>query len=142
MCRLAVMSSDFASLTVRQNRRREIAVAAHIAIAKEHAEIVRLAPGATTRAGWFDATVVDASEGGLGFVSELFVPRGCLVQVDVRNPLNTDESLLVATMRIKRVLMIDRRPGYLVGGIFTDNNDDFQTRLSGFLAAIDGPAAA
>jgi hypothetical protein len=135
------MSSDFASLTVRQNRRREIAVAAHIAVAKEHAKIVRLAPGAATRAGWFDATVVDASEGGLGFVSELFVPRGCLVQVDIRNPLNTDESLLVASMRIKRVLMIDRRPGYLVGGIYANNTEEFQARLDGFLASIDGAEA-
>jgi hypothetical protein len=135
------MSSEFASLTVRQNRRREIAIAAHIAVTKEHAEIVRLAPGAATRAGWFDATVVDASEGGLGFVSELFVPRGCMVKVDIRNPLNTDESLLVAGMRIKRVQMIDRRPGYLIGGVFESNTDDFHARLTGFLASIDGPDA-
>lgn len=135
------MSSEYASLTVRQNRRREIAIAAHIAVMKEHAEIVRLAPGAATRAGWFDGTVVDASEGGLGFVSELFVPRGCMVQVDIRNPLNTDQSLLVSSMRIKRVLMIDRRPGYLIGGVFENNTDDFHTRLTGFLASIDGPDA-
>jgi len=135
------MSSDFASLTVRQNRRREIAVAAHVAVSPEHESIVRLSPGVATRGGWFDTTVVDASEGGLGFVSELFVPRGCLVRVDIRNPLNTDESLLVARMRIKRVLMVDRRPGYLVGGIFEDDTDDFPTRLTGFLSIIDGAEA-
>jgi len=136
------VASDFASLTVRQNRRREIAIAAHVSVAAKHAEIVRLSPGAATRAGWFDATVVDASEGGLGFVGELFVPKGCLVSIDIRNPLNTEESLLNAQMRIKRLQMIDRRPGYLVGGIYEQNTDDFISRLAGFLGMIDGEAAA
>ncbi len=135
------MSSDFASLTVRQNRRREIAVSAHVAVSPKHAEIVRLAPGAATRGGWFDSTVVDASEGGLGFVSELYVPRGCLVDVDIRCPQNPEETIFVASMRIKRVLMIDRRPGYLVGGVFEGNPDEFEGKLQGFLAAIDGEAA-
>ena len=135
------MSSEFASLTVRQNRRREIAIAAHITVAKEHAQIVRLAPGSATRAGWFDGTIVDASEGGLGVVSELCVPRGCLVCVDIRNPIKTDDTLLTAVMRIKRVLMIDRRPGYLVGGVFDANTDDFNARLGAFLTSIDGPDA-
>ena len=116
-------------------------MSAHIAVSPKHAEIVRLAPGAATRGGWFDSTVVDASEGGLGFVSELYVPRGCLVDVDIRSPQNHDESIFIACMRIKRVLMIDRRPGYLVGGVFEDNPDEFAAKLHGFLAAIDGEAA-
>ncbi|MCB9847834.1 MAG: PilZ domain-containing protein [Phycisphaeraceae bacterium] len=131
------MSSEYASLTVRQNRRREIAIAAHVAVAPHHAEIVRLAPGAATRGGWFDATVVDASEGGLGFVSELFVPRGCSVQVDIRSPVQPDESLIIAQMRIKRVLMVDRRPGYLVGGVFEGNDERFEELVSRFLRSID-----
>ena len=114
---------------------------AQVAVSPRHAEIVRLAPGAATRGGWFDSTVVDASEGGLGFVTELYVPRGCLVQVDIRNPISTDESIFVASMRIKRVLMIDRRPGYLVGGLFEDNPEEFADKLQGFLATIDGAAA-
>lgn len=135
------MSSDFASLTVRQNKRREIAIAAHVAIAPEHSAKVRLTPGATTRAGWFDATLVDASEGGLGLVTEVFVPRGCLIDVDIRNPINQDETLLKARLRVKRLQMIDRRPGYLAGGVFDDKSDDFNARLSGFLSQIDGDAA-
>ena len=114
----------------------------HVAVAPEHEAIVRLTPGAATRTGWFDATVVDASESGLGFVGELFVPRGCLVRIDIRNPLNTDESLLKTRLCIKRVQMIDRRPGYLVGGVFDDDSEEFTTRLTGFLATIDGVDAA
>ena len=112
------MSSDFASLTVRQNRRRELAVGAHIAVAPKHAGIVRLAPGAATRGGWFDSTVVDASEGGLGFVSELYIPRGCLISVDIRSPQSPDDSLLTASMRIKRVrscLLISRKLSLVSG---------------------------
>ncbi len=135
------MPGDIPSLTVRQAKRREIALGAQVAVAPGHEQVVRLAAAAASRTGWFVATAVDMSEGGLGFVTETFLPRGCAARVRLLDPRDNDTTVFEATVRVKRAQMVDRRPAYLVGAVFDESGAEFTERLTVFLRQIDGAAA-
>ncbi len=106
-----------AGLIVRNAERHEISLPVRMRVAGEHVSVVRLAAGAPTRDGWIEADLADLSRSGFGLVSPVFLPRLTLIQVQILDPVHGDEAdpLLDGLVRIRRVIMTDGRPSYLIG---------------------------
>lgn len=101
-------------LAVRQTQRHDVALKGRVAIAPEHASLVRLAQSAGGKDGWIDVDVVDVSVGGLALLSPVFLPRRVMAIVRI---LGTEAGtvMLETPAKVQRVVMTDRRPMYLVG---------------------------
>lgn len=132
------MASDGQGLTVRHNRRHEIALACWCQVDSADESSVRLSPKVASTNGQIEATVIDASMGGLGVVSSVFFPKR--TRLDVRIPHPVDDSIvaLEATMRVQRVAMTDRRPGYLLGLSFVHEDEASSERVDRFLSMLEG----
>lgn len=91
---------------------------ARVAVAAEHAGIVRLSAASGARDGWIDADVVDFSLGGIGFMTSVWLPRQCILRVQILGPSDQNETLMDSPLRVMRVTMTDRRPAYLIGTAF------------------------
>jgi len=132
---------DSQSLIVRKHTRHDVALPASISIGKPHAEQIRFTGRAALRDGALDAYLVDASPGGLGFITTTFLPKGARLEVRVLSPIDPNAPpLLEASLLLQRVSMTDRRPGYLLGAVFTDRSPEAQAEFERFLSALtDGP---
>lgn len=124
-------------LTVRRSQRRSIGFEADFEIDTAHAPAVRLAPAVTLRDGALPMTAVDLSEGGVGVIATIFMPLRMRGTLRLRDPRGGDASLFEAAVAVRRIVMIDRRPGYQVGLAYTENDDAFRARLEAFLALVD-----
>ncbi len=104
-------------LIVRNAERHEISLPARMRVAGEHVSVVRLAAGAPTRDGWIEADLMDLSRSGFGLVSPVFLPRLTLIQVQIMDPASDQdaEPIVDGVVRIRRVIMTDGRPSYLIG---------------------------
>lgn len=130
-------------LTIRHTQREEIALPCVLEIASGHSPLVRLTGNAAATRGRIDATVIDASEGGLGVLSPVFLPKRALVRVRVRHPVAEDQPpLLEATLRVQRVVMTDRRPYYLIGFAYAQADDAEGVAVERFLARLGERADA
>ncbi len=105
------------NLIVRDSERHEISLPARVRVAGEHVSVVRLAAGAPTKDGWIETDLMDLSRTGFGLVSPVFLPRLTLIQVQIFDPADGDDAQPLAdgVVRVRRVLMTDGRPGYLLG---------------------------
>jgi hypothetical protein len=131
--------SENPGLVIRRHRRHDIALDAEVSIAPEHAQAVRFAPAVGGRRGQISTVLVDVSSGGLGVISTVFIPRGALAFIRVRNPAMPDAPpVLDAKVRVQRVTMTDRRPGYLIGASFADTSADFVQQFERFMAILEG----
>lgn len=106
-----------ANLIVRDFERHEISLPARVRVAGEHVSVVRLAAGAPSKDGWIETDLMDLSRTGFGLVSPVFLPRLSLVQVQIFDPAdgNDAQPMVDGVVRVRRVLMTDGRPGYLLG---------------------------
>lgn len=73
--------------------------------------------------GTVKVTVVDASRGGVGVISAVFLPRGSHVEVSIAGP---KDMLGTITARVQRVEMRDRRPTYYLGLAVIPGSDSGQ----------------
>lgn len=122
-------------LTVRHSQRHEVALEAEVRIASEHSGHVRLAPASGVRGDRLAVTIVDISAGGLGVMSNVFLPRACLVEIRAADPKNPHgPPMLETAARVQRVTMVDRRPGYLIGLAFVRRDDALEDALDRLLA--------
>lgn len=129
-------------LIIRHAERHEIALPCEIQVAAAHQSVVRLTHKVTQSNGRVRATLVDASAGGLGALSEVFFPRNSLIQLRVLHPVDAEAPpLLDATMRVKRVVMTDRRPAYLLGLSFESHDEKLAQRVQSLLATLEGADA-
>lgn len=127
------------SLAVREHVRHDVAFDADLAIVPEHAQAVRFASSVAGRHGRLPVSLTDVSEGGLGVMSTVFVPRNAMADLVVRNPaLPQAPPVFKARIRVQRITMTDRRPGYLLGASFVDTSPEFAKRLDAFLRLLDG----
>lgn len=127
------------SLTVRQHARHDVALDAELSVAPEQAQAVRFSSSAAGKNGRLQVVLTDISEGGLGVMSTVFVPRHALMDLRVKNPaLPEGPAALQMRIRVQRITMTDRRPGYLLGATFADDGPDFAARLDAFLRMLDG----
>jgi hypothetical protein len=108
------MKDPAEQLVVRQHERRECRVPVWVRIGAGDAERVILSRSAGDGSGTIPATMVDASAGGVGLESGMFLPRGVRVVVAVR----LDGVLMEMPARVQRVLMNSRRPTYYLGLAF------------------------
>lgn len=126
-------------LIVRRSVRHEVVLPARFRVAPEYADAVRFARGVTDEHGWVGVHLVDYAHGGAGFVSELFLPRGVTVELqilDANSPI--PRPLLHVRCRVMRVQMTDRRPAYLIGVAFVEPDDATQTAIDALLDQLDG----
>ena len=103
-------------LAIRRHSRMDVSLRGKFMVAPEHTSIVRFT--ASGPGGWLDADIVDLSQGGLAFMSTVFVPRRVLLVVRILSQNEAITPLAELPLRIQRVQMTDRRPAYLIGGSF------------------------
>lgn len=125
-------------LIIRHSTRHEIALPCELSVAVAHQGLVRLSPSVALTRGRVAATLVDASAGGLGVISEVFFPKQTLLELRVLDAVESDAPpLLCATLRVKRVLMTDRCPGYLLGLSFEVEDDASERMIGAFLSRLE-----
>ncbi len=131
------MSSS--GLFIRKNVRHEISMPARVRVGYPHAEVVKFSNGVGGDDGWIDVHLIDFSYNGIGIVSEIFLPRGVLVEIEVLDQCESEQKILVnCQMRVMRVQMTDRRPAYLIGGAFAELNDEIETQIHNLMQRLDG----
>lgn len=133
---------DPQSLIVRKHTRHDVALPASISILEDQREQVRVSGRAASRDGGLDGYLVDASPGGLGFITTTFLPKGARLKVRVLSPIDPNAPpLLETSLLLQRVSMTDRRPGYLLGTVFADRSPEAMAAFDAFLSALtDSPA--
>ena len=126
---------------VRRTERFEISLPSQVRVGVGHVEMVQFAKGVGDEDRWVTVELVDFSEGGIGFVSETFFPRGLNLQVKIPGfGEMAGEVILRCEMQIKRVQMTDRRPSYLVGGKFLNVDDETGYAIDAMIDRLGGAA--
>jgi hypothetical protein len=110
------MTTGGTDLSVRRHERVLCDLGAMVTIAPESLGAVRPSRGATTAQGEVEARVVDASKGGLGLRTRVFLPGTALLIVRFTPPGVAAE--VRAKARVQRVAMLDRTPTYYIGTAF------------------------
>lgn len=147
-----------ATLTVRRSTRFELSLPVRLRLAESMAGLVTLGPGAGLEAGWAEGLMTNFSAGGCGVMTRLFLPRGAQVRLQLDPPVASGEpgpatagravdgepgggaspwSLLDVEAEVARVVMTDRRPGYLIGLSFLNLSDEAAERMMQLLADVD-----
>jgi hypothetical protein len=114
------MTTGGTDLSVRRHERVLCDLKALVTIAPESQAAVRLSRAATTAQGEVEASVVDASQGGLGLHTRVFLPGTSLLIVRFTRPGATDE--VRTKVRVQRVTMVDRTPTYYIGTAFEEED--------------------
>ena len=123
-------------LHVRRSSRHDVALPARIEIAEEHRSAVGLKRVGDAADGPLNCTLVDASVGGLGLVTDVLLPRRTVISVRVFG-IDGVRQVLDTTVRVQRVLMTDRRPGYLIGTSFERSGPEADRAIDAFFEALD-----
>lgn len=130
---------DPSNFVIRRSDRHEIMLPVRLRIHESDRSQVRLSSRSGQRDGWVSADLVDLASGGLGVVSPAFMPRGCRVDVQILSFGGDDAPpILEIQSRVRRVVMTDRRPAYLVGLLFLDPTTEQRTKLQDLLDKISG----
>ncbi len=108
---------------------------AQVAVSSLHMPVVRLAPAAGAKDGWIEADAVDFSLGGVGLITQIFLPRHAVLRVRLLAPGEEQKVLFEGDAVVRRVIMTDRRPAYHVGTSFHTLDAESQKQIS-FLNAL------
>lgn len=131
--------SGHSGLIVRRNARYEVALPARLRVAAEHQAIVAFGAAAGARDGWVHADVLDFGSGGVGLISEQFVPRGVILDLEIMSLEDQGEEVLLACrVKVMRVVMTDRRPAYLVGTAFSGQSPETIKKIDDLIALLEG----
>lgn len=110
---------DAGSLQTRLYTRRQLALPARVMIHADHAEQLRFSfPEHQTR-----VSVIDVSEGGLGFVTSTLMPRNARLEIHVHVPAKGDApppAPKILRGVIRRCVMTDVKPTYKIGVQYLD----------------------
>ncbi len=122
-------------LMVRTADRFDLSMPAKIRLAGDHVSVVRIAAGAPTEDGWVLVDLVDLSRSGFGFVSPVFLPKLSLLQIQIPDPFGQGdaEPLFDGVIRVRRVLMTDGRPAYLIGTSFESSTEIAQRQMDALM---------
>ncbi len=119
-------------LIVRRSVRFEISLPARMRIAAHHADAISFAKGVCGENRWIDISVIDFAQGGLGFMTDVFLPRQ--VDLEIEIPSGSGEEIyLNCELRVQRVQMTDRRPGYKIGGAFINLVPETEAQIESML---------
>ncbi|MBX3356885.1 MAG: PilZ domain-containing protein [Phycisphaeraceae bacterium] len=122
------MTSGNEHLVVRQHDRHECQVAVEVAVSSEHARKVVLSRTVGDGAGTIQVTMVDISSGGLGLSSNVFLPKGCHLDVrliradDQAGGSKSARTIFETRVRIQRTAMVDKSPTYYIGTAFISDD--------------------
>ena len=121
-------------LIVRRSVRFEISLPARMRVAAHHADALSFAKGVCDEDRWIDVNIIDFAEGGLGFMAEVFVPRQVDLEIQVPSQEGSEKQIyLSCQIRVQRVQMTDRRPGYKVGGEFINLTPEVESQIEKML---------
>lgn len=109
-------------LVVRQHERFLCRMPTLVRVAEDAAEQVTLSRAIGDGTGAIDVFITDASRGGLGIESHVFMPRGCRLKIRVQTGIGG--SVHDLTLRVQRVTMLDRKPTYYLGLSFVSKGPD------------------
>lgn len=119
-------------LIVRRSVRFEISLPARMRIAAHHADAISFAKGVCGENRWIEISVIDFAQGGLGFMTDVFLPRQ--VDLEIEIPSGSGEEIyLNCELRVQRVQMTDRRPGYKIGGAFINLVPETESQIESML---------
>lgn len=133
-------------LVVRRHARLRCDLPARLAVAEASAAQVSPAAAATDAGGGIGVTVIDASRGGIGLRSAVFLPKMCQVTATLQVPAGAWGRAFEfrAVARVQRVTMLDRTPTYYLGTAFLAGGPGEAERVERLLVALEAlqPAAA
>ena len=111
--------TDERGLIVRGTARHDLVLPVTLRIDAEHGDMVRFGPRAGDRDGWVDADLMDIGLAGAGVLGQNFLPRGTRIRMRIQSlDRENPQVLLECSARVMRVIMTDRRPGYMLGLAF------------------------
>ena len=134
-------------LSVRQHERGKIRLPIEFIVSDEHREQVRFSSSSSAvRPHEIQGMVTDISRGGLGFDSQLYLPRMCEGKVRIFDgattvsqidPVPTPQPILETRVKIKRVLLQGQDPSYQIGIAFLDPPDNIEELIQNVFNASD-----
>ncbi len=124
---------------VRRAKRFDVVLPASICVGEEHADLVRFGPRAGDRSGWIEGDLIDLGTAGAGFMSTTFIPRGAKVVLRLFDLGNRDgDPILELKGTLVRVVMTDRRPAYLLGIGFDQDNTPVHEEVLNLINRVEG----
>lgn len=128
-------------LIYRKAARFDVSLPSRIRVAESHAKAVSLTAASGVRQGWLAVDLVDFSEGGIGLLSGVFVPRRCLIEVEIFGIEGDRERVAISGVaRAQRIVMTDRRPAYLIGACFERPTDAQRQQILRLVELLGGEA--
>ena len=126
-------------LVVRRTERFEMSLPARIRVAMQHLESVQFAKGVTDDDRWIGIDITDFGLGGVGFVTDLILPRSLDLELQIYDSGDrSDEIMVSCQMQVRRVQMVDRRPAYLLGCAFGEIDEETQSGLDSLIERLQG----
>ena len=129
------MPQSAEQLVVRQHERFHCRLPLQLRVAPEMAEQIVLARAVCDGSGSIEAFITDASRGGLGIESAVFLPRGCRLRVRLKDGGPTDTIANELVVRVQRVSMLDRKPTYYLGVSFFSKGIEHDATVAAMLEA-------
>ncbi len=135
------MSEKPRELVVRQHERYRCDLPAKLELCSDDAERVMLSGQATGADGRIEARLEDASVGGFGVRTKVFLPKGArvLVSIQVGEQGDGDDASPVELRvrgRVQRAKMVERGPLYYLGMAADASEDAHQLSLEVLLAHV------
>jgi hypothetical protein len=126
------------NLVVRQFERVACSLKASMCVNPAHAGVVSLSPEIASSTGSVALVLTDASKGGVGLRSPVFLPKGTQVDITLTDPAlaGTPFSHWTVKTRVMRGVMSSRQPTYDLGTALIDSSPAEQAKLVDLIAII------
>ncbi len=135
------MSQPRNNNAVRQHQRYQCNLAVAVRFDEADAKRVKLSPEASTSATTVACQLIDASRGGVGFSSKVYLPPSIRLLVSLKVRGLTQE----LRVKVQRVRMLDRTPSYYIGTSFIGSGEEHARVVEALLAdcaQTEGKASA
>lgn len=135
------MSQPRNNNAVRQHQRYVCNMAAATRFDEGDARRLKLSPEASTSATAMACQLIDASRGGVGFSSRVYLPPSLRLIVSLKVAGIMQE----VKVRVQRVRMLDRTPTYYIGTSFVGTGEEHTRVVESLLsqcAALEAKASA
>ncbi len=130
---------NHSGLMYRKAARYDLSLPARLRVAEAHGKSVSLTASAGVRQGWLPVDLVDFSAGGIGLLTSVFIPRRCLIEVEIFGVEgDRDQVAISGVARTQRVVMTDRRPAYLIGACFERPTEEQREQIARLLELLGG----
>ena len=136
----ASMSSHGTDLAVRGQVRYQCSLPARLIIAPDHQKLIKLDKSSPGGGGPVPAQVADLSMGGVGLQSPVFFPLSCHLVITLQ--ASDTEPELSISLRLQRVLMLDRVPTYYLGTAFESLNPEQARSIAALVERLKSSGAA